>query len=138
MQKLKILILGKLPPPYFGPAIATDIILNSALKKDFSLIHFDTKLNQSVEGIGKFKPVKIYYILRQYFRFIKLLSKSRGALVLVPISQSTTGFIKDSIFIILSKLFGLRSIIHLRGSNLRKWFENTNSGLRAYAKAVLK
>lgn len=138
MQKLKILILGKLPPPYFGPAIATDIILNSALKDSFNLIHFDTRLNESVEGIGRFKPDKLFKILRQYFRFAWMLSKSPFDLILVPISQSTGGFMKDSFFIVLAKLFGNKTVIQLRGSNLRNWLKSAPLPVRAYAERIIK
>jgi hypothetical protein len=51
-KKAKILILGKLPPPIIGPAIATNIILNSTLKEEFKLVHLDTRMNTDVATMG--------------------------------------------------------------------------------------
>jgi hypothetical protein len=52
-QRPKILILGKLPPPYMGPAVATWILLNSSLKDHFEVLHLDTRINSSLETMGK-------------------------------------------------------------------------------------
>ena len=53
MGKKTVLIVGKLPPPYIGPAVATNIILNSTLKEEFDLLHLNTKVNQSIDDFGK-------------------------------------------------------------------------------------
>ncbi|MBK6990167.1 MAG: hypothetical protein IPH33_19060 [Bacteroidetes bacterium] len=47
-MKKRIMILGKIPPPYMGPSIATQIILNSSLKDRFELLHIDTRVNTSL------------------------------------------------------------------------------------------
>ena len=36
-NKPTVCIFGKLPPPYMGPAIATQILLQSRLKNNFNL-----------------------------------------------------------------------------------------------------
>ena len=54
-QKATILILGKLPPPIIGPAIATNIILNSSLKEGFDLIHFDCGTNDTTNSYQNYE-----------------------------------------------------------------------------------
>ena len=74
MKKPKILILGKLPPPYYGPAIGNEIILNSKLNNQFELYHLDTRLNSKIKNIGKYFR---YYILAKYtFSGFKSLSRT--------------------------------------------------------------
>ena len=51
MAKPKVLILGKLPPPYIGPAVAAKIILNSKLKDSFKLIHLDTSDHRDISTL---------------------------------------------------------------------------------------
>jgi len=53
--KPAVLILGKLPPPYFGPAVATRILLNSRLNRRYTLHHLDTGLNRSTATINRFR-----------------------------------------------------------------------------------
>ena len=37
MNNKTVIILGKLPPPFMGPSIATEILLKSDLKNRFNL-----------------------------------------------------------------------------------------------------
>ena len=99
MPRKKVLILGKLPPPFMGPAIATSILLNSSLKENYELLHLDTRINKSVATMGKWSPMKAMRSLGLYIRYIGLLLKEKPDLVLVPISQTTMGFMKDAVFL---------------------------------------
>ena len=49
-NKPTVCIFGKLPPPYMGPAIATQILLQSGLKNNFNLVHIDTKILSAVKN----------------------------------------------------------------------------------------
>lgn len=136
-NKNSILILGKLPPPFYGPAIATQIILNSKLNKEFNLIHLDTRLNTSMETMGKFKWTKILKTISIFFNFIKLLFKLDVKLVLIPIGQTTGALFKDSGFILLTKLFARKVVLHLRGSALLEWYKQKHSLFRIYTKWII-
>jgi len=138
MSKAKVLILGKLPPPYMGPSIATEILLKSDLKNRFELIHLDTKINHSISSFGKWNFTKISKNINIYFKLLRLLRKNKPQLVLIPISQTTTGFIKDSIFILLASLFKTKIIIQLRGSDMQNWLSKSSNLTRTFFKSILK
>lgn len=138
MSKLKVMILGKLPPPYMGPSIATEILLKSELKNKFEIIHLDTKINDSISSFGKWSYGKILRNIEVYFKMFKLLRQHKPHIVLVPISQTTTGFIKDSIFIVLASLYKSKIIIQLRGSNIQNWLSKSNKSTNTYFKIILK
>ncbi|NQY09008.1 MAG: glycosyltransferase family 4 protein [Flavobacteriales bacterium] len=136
-MKQKIVILGKLPPPYMGPAIATKIILNSSLSEHFELIHLDTKLNETVATIGSASWSKLSRTFSLYSRYRKLIKKHKPELVLIPISQTTMGFIKDSFFILIASLSGRKVLLHLRGSNFLNWMNSANGMAKKYVRFVL-
>ena len=138
LNKSIILILGKLPPPYYGPAIATQIILNSSLNNHFDIKHLATNLNEQVEGIESFRLRKIFASIQFYAQLVKIVRRAHPEIVLVPISQSTIGFVKDSAFILISKWLRKKVIIHLRGSNFGNWLDQSNSMVRCYVKYMLK
>ncbi len=131
MPKPKVVILGKLPPPYIGPAIATDIILNSALNSSFELIHVDTSINKSVKEFGKKDFSKLGKSIIVYKTLFKTLKTNSIDLVHIPISQTTLGFLKDSIFILIAALFKTKVVIQLRGGNFKNWL-NTSSPITRY------
>lgn len=129
-EKPSILILGKLPPPYYGPAIATEIILTSSLKREYNLIHIDTRLNKTTTSFGKFSFLKLWKSLTIYLHYFQTLQKKDIDLVLIPISQSTTGLLKDYPFFLIAKLFKPKIVLQLRGSNLLNWFNSVEWGLK--------
>lgn len=132
-----ILILGKLPPPFMGPAIATKIILESSLKDYFRLIHINTQANNDITGIGQWSFSKLFRNIKIYFNLLLTCLKQRPALALIPISQSTSGFFKDSIFIMIARLSGTRVLIHLRGSSFRNWIQRSSWFIKSYVRFTL-
>jgi glycosyltransferase involved in cell wall biosynthesis len=136
-NKPVVVLLGKTPPPYMGPAIATEIILKSKLNEAFELVHLNTKTNEDLTELGQwsFKKIKQNYSI--YFSLMKLLSKHKPDLVLIPISQTTTGFVKDSFFILISALYKRKILLQLRGSDFKRWISSAPGRVRWYVKFVL-
>ncbi len=138
MTKPKIIVVGKLPPPYIGPAVATQIILHSELKNSFDLLHLNTTVNKTVEEFGKGKLSKVGKNIGIYWKLLVLMRKSKADLILIPISQTTLGFLKDAVFILLSSLFSCKIVLQLRGSNFKNWMKSANPISRKFVKFCLK
>jgi glycosyltransferase involved in cell wall biosynthesis len=137
-MKSRVLILGKLPPPYFGPAIATEIILKSNLRDIFEVDHFNTQINETISTIGKKNISKLILTVGKYHKYSSKLKTTNPELILIPISQSTLGFLKDSIYIHLGIRSGAKILLHLRGSNLNNWLEKSNPIIRWYFGKTIK
>jgi len=137
-MKKRIMILGKIPPPYMGPSIATQIILDSSLKDRFELLHIDTRVNTSLNTMGKFSLVKLFKSVSIWVKMFFAILIKRPSLVVIPISQSTGGYLKDLVFILIAKLTFRKTLIHLRGSNFKNWLNTSSSFTRAFVKTTLK
>lgn len=117
------MLLGKLPPPYIGPAVATQIILGSTLLAErFDLHHFDTRINASVSEMGKFRLSKLAVLGRMYSAFRQKMRRVKPAVVIVPIAQTPAGFLKDVPFIRIASAAGAEVIVQLRGSEFREMY----------------
>ena len=127
MERPRVLILGKLPPPLMGPAIATKILLDSDLNEDFELHHFDTKINSDVADMGRFKWDKINSIRNLYKRFDSEITRIKPQLVLIPIGQTTAGFFKDIPLIKKAANSGAKVVVQLRGSEFKTWFDSLDT-----------
>ncbi len=138
MERPRVLILGKLPPPYIGPAVATKIILESALTEYFELHHFDTKINNDVAQMGSFKWYKISVIRGLYKAFRQTLISVQPQIVLIPIGQTSAGFLKDIPFIRNAAKSGAKVIIQLRGSEWRDWYNGLDILRRQMALRLLR
>jgi glycosyltransferase involved in cell wall biosynthesis len=138
IEKPTVVLLGKLPPPYMGPSIATEIILNSSLNEQFNIVHLDTKAYSALEEIGKWSFSKLYINFKLYIKLISLINKNNPEIIWIPISQSTAGFIKDSIFIWIAKIKGKKVLLHLRGSNFKNWLEKSSFLTKSFVKSTVK
>lgn len=137
-RREKILLLGKMPPPYYGTSFSMEVISKSRLFKDYRIIPFNVNVNHELNDIGSISTGKI---LRNFVLYVKLIAsiiRHRPGLVHIPISQSSAGFIKDSVFILISRLCLRKVLLHLHGSNFLNWMKSTNAIVRRYAEAVLK
>lgn len=137
VNKPTVFLFGKLPPPYMGPSIATELLLRSALNDGFRLIHIDTRINSSLTTMGKFSLKKMFGQFKVYSHLISQLIKQKPALAWIPISQSRGGFTKDAILILLCHLFNTRVLIHLRGSEFRERMENGSGLFLKFVRFVL-
>lgn len=137
-EKPTILILGKLPPPLMGPAIATQIILNSSLRNEFNLVHLDTRMNKDVATMGRWSLSKMLRSVSIYVEFVQKIRQHQPQLILVPISQTTMGFFKDAPFIWLGKLMGKKVLIQLRGSNFNNWINSASGLTKSLVRTTLK
>ena len=132
----RVIIIGKMPPPVMGTSIWYETLRNSKLNEFFKIDWLDIKAADDINEIGRFHLKKIIRYPKIYFHFFKELIFFKPDLVLVPISQSTLGFIKDSIFILLSKR-NTRTLVMLHGGNLENWLASSSRFVQKYVKYVL-
>ncbi len=137
-SKPKVLILGKLPPPHYGPAIATEILLKSNLRTYYALYHLDTGTHESLLTFGQWSWKNFFKNIGLYVRFVFLILRHWPDLILIPISQATLPLMKDSIFILLSRLFCRRTVLQLRGSNFKNLLNAMWPLTRFYISLILR
>ena len=132
----QIIFLGPVPPPYMGPSVATQVILNSKLKDEFELIHLDTSDHRDLNTLGAIDFRNIFLALKHYAILLWLIITRWPAMVYIPVSQTTVGYLRDSGFILISKLFGRKVVCHLRGGNFRNWYDSASSITRFLVRTV--
>jgi len=110
------------------------MIIESELKNWFHIVHLDTSDRRSLTNIGKLDLKNICLALFHIFKLCILLIKIHPYIVYLPICQTVKGYLRDVAFIGISKIFGARVIIHLRGGYFRRLYENSNP----FVKLVIK
>jgi glycosyltransferase involved in cell wall biosynthesis len=123
----KIIVIGKLPPPIMGPALATQILLNSDLKNRYDLVHFDITINKTIKTQGVLSLKKVYQSINLYRKYWKTVKKEKPDLVFMSsFSQSVVGFYKDIPYLLIPWLHNTKVIGQLRGSNFKNLMNSTN------------
>lgn len=134
----KILIIGPTPPPIHGVSIATETILNSSLQYRIQIIHLNTSDRRELSNIGKIDIKNISIAFIQFFKLLWLFIAKNPEIVYIPISQTSLGYLRDSLFLIPSKLFNKKIIIHLHGSYLRLLYNQCHFLIKKLIKWTLK
>lgn len=136
ISRPKILFLGPVPPPFMGPTVATEILLRSRLRELFDLIHLDTSDHRDLSTLGAIDFGNIYLAIKHYAVMLWLLITKRPGLVYIPVSQTTIGYLRDSVFILIAALFRRKVVCHLRGGNFKNWLDSTGAIMRRYVSVV--
>ena len=137
-EKMTIIFIAPTPPPYMGPSMATEIILNSRFTEEFNVIHIDTADRRHLSHLSKIDVTNIYLGLKHFFLLLKKLLFNKADLVYIPISQRTVGFLRDTLFIILSKLFKKKVVLHLRGGYFREFYNSSGRVTKYIIRKTLK
>lgn len=111
--KNRILFIGTLPPPVHGSSMVSQQIKDSKLINDvFDCDWVNLSTSRSMDEIGKKKLTKPFRLVCALIRELWLLMMHRYDLCYLAITCHGNGFLKDSLFVLLCKLFGKRIIIH--------------------------
>ncbi len=126
MSKLTVLILGKIPPPYYGTSVSMQIIMQSELNNSYTLVPINTNVHTSLDTLGKLSFSKLKKNLVMYFNLYHTIKATRPQCAVIPVSQTTIGFIKDAVFIWICQLMRVKVLVHLHGSVLLDWYNKSN------------
>ncbi|MDX5479612.1 MAG: hypothetical protein LPJ98_14285, partial [Cyclobacteriaceae bacterium] len=140
MHKPKVLFIGPLPPPYSGPELSMKQFVDSEVLNNSFEIHFlKTNFRKSNNGKGKLgfgMFVNFFVFFSQLFWKLVI---QRPKLVYYPITPTQIGWIgRDVWTIVLSKFFGSKVVIHLRGSHFKLNFNTFSPQVKKLIGYALK
>lgn len=134
---VRILIIGPTPPPFHGVAVAVQTLLQSYLAERFRVLHLDLADRRGIQHVNKPDWHDVVLFCRQWVRLIWMLVRKRPEATYLVLSQSTVGFIRDSLLLWPAFLTGSRLVLHLHGGNFREWFLGRSWLMRTYVRAML-
>ncbi len=134
----KLLIIGPTPPPFHGVAVAIQTLLDSSLWKEFRVAHLDLTDRRGIQHVNKPDLHDVLLFCRQWFKLVGMLVHTCPAVSYLVLSQSTIGFLRDSLLIWPAYLRGSRIVLHLHGGNFREWFLGRSWFMQAYVKVVFR
>ncbi len=117
-RRPRLLIIGPLPPPYIGPAVATERLMASPIMHgSFQMDLLNTGDPGGEDDIGEFSMHNVKEALRQAAGYFKRLLSNRPDVIYISIARGFWGFLRDAVFLVPARMFGVRSVIHLRAGH---------------------
>jgi glycosyltransferase involved in cell wall biosynthesis len=112
-----VLIIGPVPPPAFGVAQATALMLESpVLAERLRIVHLDTSDRRSVANIGRFDLRNVQLAFAHSGRLRMVLAREKPDVTLLTASQGTLGLMRDALLVAVGHSFKSRIVTYLRGS----------------------
>lgn len=137
-RRARVLVVGPVPPPYHGGAVATRYILDSQLAREFRLVHVDTSDRRGLENIGRLDVGNIALALLHFGRFMHLLVRRKPQLVYVPVAQNRLGFLRDCLFLFPALAARKPVVIHVHGGGFASFADRTDRFTRGLIRAMLR
>lgn len=115
---LRLLVVGATPPPYFGMSTATECLLAALREADVSYAHVDIADRRDFGNMNRLEVGNVVLAARSASCFLYKLAEYRPTVVYMPVAQTTLGFLRDSLFLVPSRLLRKRVVVHLHGCQL--------------------
>jgi glycosyltransferase involved in cell wall biosynthesis len=147
-RKVKVLILGPLPPTIGGITTYIRGLLSSDLSVQFELETFGTqrptfRLHKTVSGYALISKVgfltllrSLVYTLSHMLRFPFVLLVSRPDLVHIN-TASYFSFWENSFYVLFSRVFRRKTILHIHGGGFNNFYNQSNSISKFLTRAIL-
>lgn len=138
-DKVKILMVGSLPPPFIGPSIATQHLLSAQyMRQSFELSFLDISDRRSPRNIGKFDFINVCLAFFHIGKFLMYLFLKRPAVVYFALSQGLWGYLRDLGFFIPAIVFRKRVVLHLRGSEFERFYRGLPGILKSITRQLFE
>lgn len=137
MTRLKVLLVGPTTPATAGPEVVTSILLKEGPQVGLKYIHVDTS-NFDNRRKGSYSLGNIVHGFLQVWKFFyrAIVARVRGVrLVHIPLSQNTTGVIRDLTLMIIAKILRYKIVVHFHGGDFGNFYND--SKMKWIIRAVL-
>jgi glycosyltransferase involved in cell wall biosynthesis len=137
VKQKRLIVVGPLPPPYHGVTVSTSLVLaNALLHRRFDVAHVDTSDHRSGRTIARWDLTNVVLALRAVSRLVRMLRGSTGV-VYLPLSQSTPGFLRDSLLVRIASLGRWKIAGHLRGGEFHSYYQRSSPMVRRLIRGTL-
>ncbi|MFH1777643.1 MAG: glycosyltransferase family 1 protein, partial [Candidatus Omnitrophota bacterium] len=122
----KILFLLHLPPPSYGVTIFNQNLLSANLKDYFHIDPVAINTAQNISQVGKKSLSKSTIFFKIFFKILRKLLKNKYHLCYCSLTPTGIGFYKDLFYVLLIKIFKVKTLYHLHGKGIsaRRGFIN--------------
>jgi len=121
-NQARILYFIQLPPPVHGVSVINEIVFSSKSINPFSekkLVRIN--FSSDVESLRKFTLRKLWIFFETIFKLKMALLRFRPDVVYFSLIPVGSGFIRDSVFAMIIKVFNRKVIFHLNNRGISEY-----------------
>ena len=119
-KKTKILFLAQLPPPMHGASLRNKAIFESKIiRDDYELVYLPFNYSNSIEELGKFSFKKLLLFIKLFLKLIWKSIRRDFDAVYFTYSLRRNGVLRDTLFVVLFRLFNIPIVFHFRNKGAK-------------------
>lgn len=127
-----------MPPPYAGPEVASEILLQNIPQELINIYHIKSNIRDENWKKGKFDLYGLILTQKIILKVIDCLIRKDIEKTYFLLSSSKIGFLRDSVYVLISYLFRKKIILHYRGGNFDGFYDKCNPLFKYYIKFILR
>ncbi len=116
VRKLQVLVIGYLPPPYFGPSVTFQALMRSTFPERIDVAFIDQSVSRKVGELERMQLRKLLLLARMLLQLIGRLVRRKFDYCCLSISANRNAFLKERLFIRVARLFGVPSVLYSHGN----------------------
>lgn len=124
-RQLRLLVLGYLPPPIYGPAITYNALLRSSFVERFDVTFINLNVVRDYRELEVFRWRKLALLARHIAMECYHLAGQRFDFVFAPVSLNRNAFVKDAFLLAIARMFGVPVVLYGHGNNLPEFREKS-------------
>ena len=138
VRQPRVLVVSPVPPPFAGPEVMTQHLLDSPLREWYDLRHYNISKGRDVATKGKFDFVSIVYGFVQPVKLVWLLLRHWPVLVYTLLPSNLGGFLRYASFVLICAALGRRVVVWVLGARWNHLYESSPAAGRMFLRFVLR
>ena len=133
----KIIFLAPTPPPYAGPEIVSQMLLETKAFKKAPLVIIKSNIRNNNSKKGRLDLPGFLAFAQVYFKVLNQLLFSNIFSFYFQLSSNKTAFIRDAIYILTAWILQKHIIGHYRGGYFNNFYHEQNNYFKKIIKYIL-
>jgi glycosyltransferase involved in cell wall biosynthesis len=115
-RKLRLLVVGHLPPPFFGPSVTYQALMRSAFPERFDVAFIDQTVTKKVGDLERVQARKLVLLAKMVLQLTGHLMRRQFDYLFLSISCNRNAFLKEWLLIRIAARFGVPAVFYVHAN----------------------
>ena len=116
--RLRVLLLGYRPPPWFGPSVTYQALLRSDFARQHHITFVDLTVARNFRDLERFQVRKLFRFAGTALQEVWFLLTRRFDFCCAPVSLNRNAFLRDALLLAFARWRGVPTVVYAHGNHL--------------------
>ena len=124
------MVVGHLPPPYFGPSVTYSALMHSAFPERFDVAFIDQTVIKTVGELERLQFRKLVLLARMAWQLLGHLIRRKYDYLFLSVSCNRNAFLKEWLLIRVAGLFGVPPVLYAHANGFFDFYKKSSPGMQ--------